>query len=660
LSKAGNTFTNSGTITAIGVGKVYAIYGAGDDNAQTINLLSGSNIQGSILLGDGGDIFTMSGGTITGNVDLADGANVVNVTKGTINGIFDIGAATANPIINPSTGNIVSFLNPGATALESEGLNFAMSGTGTVIINGNVVDSSGSKLANLDHTAGTLRFVGNSAIDGALNSQGAGSILDIGQYQVTVAQNSIIGVGGSMLKISVGGSLVATYGVTITFDPALIIYPMAIGDTSGQAIIFIDGDENTLGTMSISDVETLQNNMVTSLRMTYTLGLIGQDMTITAAKNSGEMMAEMGLSENAVAVNTIVDQAFSSDPNMMNGFNGITEMPVLNAALKSLAPTVDGGAVVGSVSAGTAATQTVSTRLASLRTGIPAGQGLASGDALAGDRNFWMQGFGTFADQKERQGFDGFDALTAGYAFGVDKPFGKNLTGGLSFSYAATTVNSDSSANKTLIDSYQATGYGSYKFGHNFLDGMVSVAYNNYDGVRNISVGGVEEKAKADYWGIQSSIKAELGREIRFDNGVTMTPSVSLQYNHLSINNYTETEADTANLNVDNQKYDSLFLTLKSKFSRSFDIKAGTMAPEVHIGYMYEALDEKVLTTSTFTGGGGSFKTTGFDPANHSLLAGVGFSFLHNNNYGVTGIYDMERKQDYISHSFLIKGEVKF
>jgi len=53
---------------------------------------------------------------------------------------------------------------------------------------------------------------------------------------------------------------------------------------------------------------------------------------------------------------------------------------------------------------------------------------------------------------------------------------------------------------------------------------------------------------------------------------------------------------------LDSQNYDILYLILGSEFSRSYEIGDGILRPEIHIGYMYEALDEKVAMTSTFTG----------------------------------------------------------
>ena len=252
---AATTFTNNGTVTAgsggsAGSGGTSGSAGSsgnaitGDNNAITIT--NTGSITGNISMGTAVDTFNMNGGTITGNIDLGTGANVASATKGTINGIFDIGAATADATINPSSGNTVSFLNSGATALESTGLDFALSGAGTVVINGNVVDTSASA-TDLDQTAGTLEFSGNSAIDGALLSSGASTIVDLSTNDVTVAAASTLGTSGSTLKVTIdntagsSGSLATSAAVAITVNDSLIISPTVGNVIAGEAITIIDG-----------------------------------------------------------------------------------------------------------------------------------------------------------------------------------------------------------------------------------------------------------------------------------------------------------------------------------------------------------------------------------------------------------------------------------
>jgi autotransporter family porin len=460
------------------------------------------------------------------------------------------------------------------------------------------------------------------------------------------------------------GSLATSAAVAITVNDALIITPTAGAVTSGSAVAIIDGGAGG-GTLSITTLATLQSNLVdNSFRQNFTLANSGQTLTITTA-----LASLTSTSANAAVVNDVADTAFANDDTLITALNGVATESELNDALETLTPSVDGGAIAGTVLAGTTSGQTVSVRLTNLRTGIPAGQGLASGDETAGERNFWTQGFGAFADQGDRKGFDGFDAVTGGFVLGVDMPFSEYLTtGGLAFSYAHTDVDSDSTASGTQINSFQVAGYGTYEHGSYFVDSMILLGYNNYNGTRDIKVGSVNRRARAKYDGIQSSIMAELGREFRLGNDVEITPSLALQYNHVFIDSYKESGADASNLDVDSQNFDSLYLTLKSKFSRTYEIDAGiftnvgagTLTPEFHIGYMYEALNEKVSTTSRFSSGGGSFKTTGFDPANHSILTGVGVTFANQDHFELKVAYDMETKADYISHTALIQGEWKF
>ena len=71
-------------------------------------------------------------------------------------------------------------------------------------------------------------------------------------------------------------------------------------------------------------------------------------------------------------------------------------------------------------------------------------------------------------------------------------------------------------------------------------------------------------------------------------------------------------------------------------------------------------LDDKIQTVSAFTGGGNTFQTTGFDPANNSILGGVELTFESINNFDFIVAYDIEAKEDFTSHSALLKGRWSF
>jgi outer membrane autotransporter protein len=297
--------------------------------------------------------------------------------------------------------------------------------------------------------------------------------------------------------------------------------------------------------------------------------------------------------------------------------------------------------------------RTVANRILSLRM---AGGGMLTGMA-AGDPysqrgiGMWLQGFGTTIDQDNRQGISGFDAGTVGFAFGADTLLTENLRIGAAFSYGSTDVDTKDSQNNTDISSYQGVLYTSYEMGDYYFDGIASYSLNNYDSSRNVVVGSVNRTALADYDADQYGIKGTVGRTLHYQN-LDLLPYVSLNYVRLNTDGYTETGAGAANLIVNPETTNFLQSTVGVSVSQ--EIKTGNGArfiPEAHIAWLHEYLDEGQINTSTFTGGGGSFTTNGFDPANDSLNVGASVDFYATESLDIRAAYDFEVKDDYKSHS---------
>ncbi|MFA5116750.1 MAG: hypothetical protein WC486_05655, partial [Candidatus Omnitrophota bacterium] len=56
-------------------------------------------------------------------------------------------------------------------------------------------------------------------------------------------------------------------------------------------------------------------------------------------------------------------------------------------------------------------------------------------------------------------------------------------------------------------------------------------------------------------------------------------------------------------------------------------------------------------TTSTFSGGGGSFATQGFDPARNALDVGTKLALVTKDSWSFEVNYDFEYKEDFTSHT---------
>lgn len=648
-----NTTTNQGTLTLVGTTTVSGAVGSTGAGLAAIN--AGAN--GTTATFSSAVKTTLMTTTGTGNIALNNAftgnlnfANAAGATVTIADG-FDFTGTITNTTTNEG------ILNVAGTSTFSGDVGSTGAGLNAINIQGSskTATFAGDLIATTTtiNNLATLKFTkAATAVTGSLTAAGTSGTIDVGTSTVTASGTVTFGASAK-LGVTIGttnGQLVATGGATLASGTTIV--PTVSGSlTSGTAIVILIDDDGDLGLGAgvVAGIAVTDNNS----QFNFTLALNGNNLELTPTAVTSEM------SSNATAVNEVVDVAFANDSTLSSALDGLAGSAKQGTALESLVPVVDGGSVIGTVLAGRAPLSTVSYRLASLRTEISAGQGLSAGDEVGEGKNFWLQGFGTYADQGERQGIQGFEARTGGFAFGTDKAISNTFLLGLSASYSYTDVDSRLSENHTYINSYQGTVYGTYDFGDSYLDGQLGLAYNDYAAKRFIAVGAVDRQANADYEGYQFLSKFELGRDLALPDEVEFTPSIGLSWMHVEINNYTETGAGTSNLIVNDQDYDILNLSLRGELRRTFDICQGSLTPEVHLGYNYEAIDDQIQTVAAFTGGGNTFQSTGFDPANHSATGGAGLSYS-GDNFDLVATYDFEAKQDFVSHSALLKGRWNF
>jgi outer membrane autotransporter protein len=180
----------------------------------------------------------------------------------------------------------------------------------------------------------------------------------------------------------------------------------------------------------------------------------------------------------------------------------------------------------------------------------------------------------------------------------------------------------------------------------------------------------VRRSARSDYDGYQIGTKLELGKTINL-NDFRFTPSLGLSYSRVEIDKYTETRATTSNLTVNDQSYDILNNTLKAKVARTWQVNGLDLTPEVHVGYSYEYLHQKIQATSNFGTAATNFTSIGFSPANHTYLGGLGMTYkgvTFDGKDALAGLppvdftltYDFAAKDHFMSHSALLKGTWRF
>ena len=135
-----------------------------------------------------------------------------------------------------------------------------------------------------------------------------------------------------------------------------------------------------------------------------------------------------------------------------------------------------------------------------------------------------------------------------------------------------------------------------------------------------------------------------------------ITPKVHARYVHFQNEDIDETGAGGANLSIDSEGLNTLEFGVGVDVRKDYVQKNGAiLSPEISLGYRYDVIGDAVETTSTFAAGGASFRTEGADPDQDTLNLGFGVGYTTPANTELTVSYDYEHKDEFNSHSALIR-----
>jgi outer membrane autotransporter protein len=282
----------------------------------------------------------------------------------------------------------------------------------------------------------------------------------------------------------------------------------------------------------------------------------------------------------------------------------------------------------------------------------------------------WLKGFGYFGSQGAQDAFGAYNFNIYGTMVGYDTPlvhapFDGVTRVGFGVGYERSTINGTTFSANTDFNTYEATAYIAHENGPWFVDGDLSVGWNDYSGTRNISFPGVTQTAQASYSGQDYTAFATTGYHF-FAGGTTITPLASLQYTHMDIGSYGETGAGSIDLNVQSQHYDFLESGLGVKVADPFRYLNGTYVPEVHFKWFHELINPSAQDTAAFAvAGSPSFTTPGLKPAADTFDVGTGLTFLSCSctarTWSIEGTYDFFWRSDsFIANQLMLRLTMRF
>ena len=534
----------------------------------------------------------------------------------------------------PPAGSVNRLTNSGT--ISSPGIGVKVE-SGDSIITNNAGGTISGTTAAISIAAGSTTITNRGTITGDIAlAAGVTGSLDIGNTALTVTDgylsaltftaNSSTDFGNltttgtsvdasSTVNVTVGGYIpngtpfqVISTGAGITAVPSTI--------TPSSPIFTFSGDNST-------------NNLI---------------LTATRARSYNSFASNSNTTNLGSVLNTLAmnNTATGDMVNILGALDSLTSGSTINQALGNMAPNMDNSSTQTSQA-------TMNQFLSTVFAHLDAFKNVTS-DALKGP-DVWASGFASYIHQDPRDTSNGYNATVWGTALGLDILALDNLRLGPSGGFAQDFVRTKDSSSRTDINSYQGALYGSYAKDAYYIDSAVSFAYNTYDTSRTVTIGALNRTATGDYNGQQYS--AYIGGGYKFTaKNIELTPLASFQYTHLRLNGYTESGAGAADLKVDPQDYDVAQTGLGMKLGYPLDLgaKTGRLTPELKFKWLYDWVGDAQQSTAAFTGGGGSFGTKGFTPAQSSYDFGAKVTLETVNFITLSLNYDFELKEDFFGH----------
>ena len=570
-------------------------------------------------------------GTITGNLYFSNGAHeLTNEDGATLTGNIDVDqrdTVASGQTPSPDIGEFTI----GTTVVGAKTFTFENAGTYT----GNITIRTATSTAL---GAGKTRTSSITLIP-TVNGSGAGSTL-------TSPSTNIAGLGGT-LKIFDGTA--ATDGSNSTASLATIAPKSTVSVHKGEYFKVADTLYGSV-TPGISN----DNTPLVTWNIAKNAGgnlVIGVDSVASAST--------LGLSANSSG---LVDALLAGTTALGGAIQNLTTAADLTKAAEQLRPEANNASSQAALAAVDHVSGVIGGHLDNVRVASNGASGISTGESAQG-KGFWIQGFGFKGDQDKRNGVDGYSASTGGFALGVDTLVGNgDFRVGGAFSYASTGVDGDgvNSGNRTDIDSYQGTLYGSWNAGAWYVDAALGYGRHTFDTKRNVTFP-VADVLKGSHDADQYLAKIGGGYPIQLGKA-TLTPLASLTYVRLDQDGFSETSSSGsgAALNVGDTQTDSFRTGLGAKVYLPLTDGKIKTAVEARAIWNHEFGDDSQDITSRFAAGGSSFTTNGVSQARDSGNLGLGLKVASTNGQTLSVNYDAEVKSDYVGHTATLQFRYDF
>jgi outer membrane autotransporter protein len=238
-----------------------------------------------------------------------------------------------------------------------------------------------------------------------------------------------------------------------------------------------------------------------------------------------------------------------------------------------------------------------------------------------------------------------------GTLLGMERGLGGASRVGFFGGYQGTSLQLDGPVQSGRID---GGTFGSYLYnddGFNYYSLIGGTQFNGYDTQRLVQYDGINRTADGSFGGWQGYGYLERGVSFRTQRA-TLQPYAALQYIYLRQNGYTETGAETLNLNMSGIDANSLRSLIGTRLQYTQGTRLGhRLLPEVRALWLHEFLDTDVAVNSFFAPiGGGSFAIQGLDLGRDWAILGGGVRYELDSGWQMYFNYDAQVNTQQVFH----------
>jgi outer membrane autotransporter protein len=244
---------------------------------------------------------------------------------------------------------------------------------------------------------------------------------------------------------------------------------------------------------------------------------------------------------------------------------------------------------------------------------------------------------------------------------GMDYLFTPDFRSGLAIGYSGVTVDMREVPDTNRQDSFQASGYASYRPESKrwYIDCALSYSWNKYETQRHINVGSLYRVANASYNGAEISGYLEGGHRLSL-KGFEVTPLVFVLAMKSSADGFTETDAGSANLTVDGNETESLQSGVGLKVSRQYEVRRDFfLTPEIGTRWFHEFGDTRAILNAHFADTpSGSYVVTSDTVDRDSAVISFNLQAKRDDRLRFFLGYDLGLRRDQTSHG--VTGWVRY